>query len=83
MFAIIAQTREIITSVHTRVIADTVALTAVLSPERATIVARANHVSLHEFEVIDEERGTVCLEIQSGFEVSRACAELTSPTLDN
>ncbi len=83
MLAINTHARELITSVRARVIADAVALTAVLSPEHATIVARANHVMLRELEVIDEERGRVCVVIQSGSEVSRACAELTTSTLDD
>ena len=83
MFAITAHARELITSVSARVTADTVALTAALSPEHATIVAHANRVTLREVEVIDEERGRVCVVVQSGHEVSRACAELTTSTLDD
>ena len=83
IFAITAHARELITSVRARVIADVVALTAALSPEHASVVAHANHVTLRELEIIDEERGRVCVVIQSGSEVSRACAELTTSTLDN
>ena len=83
MFAITAHARELITSVSARVTADTVALTAALSPEHATIVAHANRVTLREVEVIDEERGRVCVVVQSGSESNRACAELTTSTLDD
>ena len=83
VLAITTHARELITSVRARVVADVVALTAALSPEHATIVARTNHVMLRELEVIDEERGRVCVAVQSGSEVSRACAELTTSTLDD
>ena len=83
MFAITAHARELNTSARARVIADAVALTAALSPEHALVVTRANHVTLRELEINDEERGRVCVVIQSGSEVSRACAELTTSTLDD
>jgi hypothetical protein len=83
MFSITTHARELVTAVRARVISDAVALTAALSPEHATIVAHANHVTLRELEVIDEERDRVCVVIQSGSEVSRACAELTTSTLDD
>ena len=83
MLAITAHARELITSVRARVLSDAAALTAALSPEHALVVTRANHVTLRELEIIDEERGRVCVVIQSGSEVSRACAELTTSTLDD
>ena len=83
MLAITTHARELVTAVRARVIADTVALTAALSPEHALVVNRANHVTLRELEIIDEERGRVCVVVHSGSEVSRACAELTTSTLDN
>ena len=83
MFAITAHARELITFVRAGIVADAVALAAALSPEHASVVARANHVTLRELEVIDEKRGRVCVVVQSGFEVSRACAELTTSTLDD
>ena len=83
MFAITTHARELTASAQSRVVANAVALTATLSPEHATIVARANNSSLRQLEVIDEERGRVCIVIQSGSEVSRACAELTTSTLDD
>jgi nitrate reductase NapAB chaperone NapD len=83
MFAITDHARELITSVRARVISDAVALTAALSPEHASVIAHANHVTLRKLEVVDEEQGKVCVVIQSGHESSRACAELTTSTLDD
>ena len=83
VLAITTHARELITSVRARVVADVVALTAALSPEHATIVAHANRVTLREVEVIDEERGRVCVVVHSGSEASRACAESMTSTLDD
>ena len=69
--------------VRARVIADSVALTAVLDPENAEIVAHANGVTIREMTQSGDMHGNTCVEVQVGAVSHRACAEMLTPTLDD
>ena len=69
--------------VRARVIADSVALTAVLDPENAEIVAQANGAMIREMAQSGEMHSNTCVEVQVGAVSHRACAEMLTPTLDD
>ncbi len=69
--------------VRTRVIADSVALAAVLDPENAETVAQANNASNREMTQSGDIHGNTCVEVQVGAVSHRACAEMLTPTLDD
>jgi hypothetical protein len=69
--------------VRTRVIADSVALAAVLDPENAETVAQANNATIREIKQSGEMHGNTCVEVQVGAVSHRACAEMLTPTLDD
>ena len=69
--------------VRARVIADSVALTAVLDPENAEIVAQANNATIREMTQSGDTHGNTCVEVQVGVVSHRACAEMLTPTLDD
>jgi hypothetical protein len=69
--------------VRTRVIADSVALAAVLDPENAETVAQANNATIREMTQSGHVHGNTCVEVQVGAFSHRACAEMLTPTLDD
>ena len=69
--------------VRARVIADSVALAAVLDPENAETVAQANNATIREIKQSGEMHGNTCVEVQVGAVSHRACAEMLTPTLDD
>jgi hypothetical protein len=75
--------RERSTNVRARVIADSVALAAVLDPENAEIVAQANDATIREMTQSADMHGNTCVAVQVGAVSHRACAEMLTPTLDD
>ncbi len=75
--------RERSENVRARVIADSVALAAVLDPENAETVAQANGTMIREMTQSGDKRGNTCVEVQVGAVSHRACAEMLTPTLDD
>jgi hypothetical protein len=71
------------TDVRARVIADSVALAAVLDPESAETVAQANGAMIREMTQSGDMHGNTCVEVQVGAVSHRACAEMLTPTLDD
>ena len=69
--------------VRARVIADSVALAAVLDPENAEIVAQANGAMIREMTQSGDMHSNTCVEVQVGVVSHRACAEMLTPTLDD
>ena len=69
--------------VRARVIADSVALAAVLDPENAEIVAQANGAMIREMTQSGDMHGNTCVEVRVGAVSHRACAEMLTPTLDD
>ncbi len=69
--------------VRGRVIADSVALAAVLDPENAETVAQANGAMIREMTQSGYKHGNTCVEVQVGAVSHRACAEMLTPTLDD
>jgi hypothetical protein len=65
--------------VRARVIADSIAVAAVLDPKNAETVARANGAMIREMTQNDN----TCVEVQVGAVSHRACAEMLTPTLDD
>ena len=82
-FVIIEHGRMQSERVRSRAIADSVALSAALDPGQASLVAQRNHAVLRELVTINEENGTICVDVQTGTETTRSCAELLTPTLDD
>ena len=75
--------RDRAADVRARVIADSVALAAVLDPENAEIVAQANNATIREMTQSGHVHGNTCVEVQVGAVSHRACAEMLTPTLDD
>jgi hypothetical protein len=69
--------------VRARVVADSVALAAVLDPENAETVAQANTAMIREMTQSGHVHGNTCVEVQVGAVSHRACAEMLTPTLDD
>jgi hypothetical protein len=69
--------------VRARVVADSVALAAVLDPENAETVAQANTAMIREMTQSGHVHGNTCVEVQVGVVSHRACAEMLTPTLDD
>jgi hypothetical protein len=69
--------------VRALVIADSVALAAVLDPENAETVAQANNATIREIKQSGDMHGNTCVEVQVGAVSHRACAEMLTPTLDD
>ena len=69
--------------VRALVIADSVALAAVLDPANAETVAQANTAIIREMMQSGDIHGNTCVEIQVGVVSHRACAEMLTPTLDD
>ena len=69
--------------IRARVIADSLALAAVLDPENAEIVAQANDATIREMTQSGDIHGNTCVEVQVGAVSHRACAEMLTPTLDD
>jgi hypothetical protein len=69
--------------VRAGVIANSVALAAVLDPENAETVAQANGAMIHEMTQSGDMHGNTCVEVRVGAVSHRACAEMLTPTLDN
>ena len=65
--------------VRARVVADSIAVAAVIDPENAETVARANGAMIREMT----QNGNTCVEVQVGAVIHRACAEMLTPTLDD
>ena len=80
---IVDHARDRSAGVRTRVIADSVALAAVLDPENAETVAQANNATIREMTQSGEMHGNTCVEVQVGAVSHRACAEMLTPTLDD
>lgn len=81
--SIVDHARDRSAGVRTRVIADSVALAAVLDPENAEIVAQANDATIREMTQSGDIHGNTCVEVQVGAVSHRACAEMLTPTLDD
>ena len=81
--SIVDHARDRSAGVRTRVIADSVALAAVLDPENAEIVAQANGAMIREMTQSGDMHGNTCVEVQVGAVSHRACAEMLTPTLDD
>ena len=69
--------------VRAQVVADSIAVAAVLDPENAEIVAHANGVTIREMTQSGDTHGNTCVEVQVGVVSHRACAEMLTPTLDD
>jgi hypothetical protein len=69
--------------VRVQVIADSVALAAVLDPENAETVAQANNATIREVTQSGDKHGNTCVEVRVGAVNHRACAEMLTRTLDD
>ena len=83
VMSIVDHARDRSADVRTRVIADNVALAALLDPENAETVAQANRAMIREMTQSGDMHGNTCVEVQVGAVSHRACAEMLTPTLDD
>jgi len=81
--SIVDYARDRSADIQARVIADSVALAAVLDPENAETVAQANNATIREMTQSGHVHGNTCVEVQVGAFSHRACAEMLTPTLDD
>jgi hypothetical protein len=83
VMSIVDHARDRSADVRARVVADSVALAAVLDPENAETVAQANTAMIREMTQSGDIHGNTCVEIQVGVVSHGACAEMLTPTLDD
>ena len=81
--SIVDYARDRSADVRARVVADSIAVAAVLDPENAETVAQANGAMIREMTQSGDIHGNTCVEVQVGAVGHRACAEMLTPTLDN